>query len=165
MDLALAILPSRGVEVLQLAGEELYWILDAEKRPCILAGYGSTQPVKQAKVHFMIKFRVSTSVRGRSTPIFNVVFAKDDNPVRHTRVARKNVKVLATGIPLEPPWADKKALCTLGAWLSQYYLKHIVAAGEGFQQQGLKFRDAGYARSLQSKCQQEGECGEESDDD
>lgn len=123
MDIALGSLRARKTPMLKVEG--LSWILDQNLRPAIIVGYGTNDPEKMSSIHHIIKFHV------RERPIFNVVSAKEDYSVKHTRVATLSVVIYDEKIP-EPNIRAARD------YLEDQYKSFVVDVAEAFRGRGFE---------------------------
>ncbi|CAD0110054.1 unnamed protein product [Aureobasidium uvarum] len=123
MDIALGSLRARNTPMLMVEG--LYWILDANLRPAIIAGYGTNDPEKMSSIHHIIKFHV------RQVPIFNVVSAMEDYAVKHTRVATVNVVIYDEKIPASDIVAAR-------GYLTGQYMSYVLDVAAAFRNRGFE---------------------------
>jgi hypothetical protein len=128
MDIAIGSLRARNTPMLKVEG--LYWILDQNLRPAIVAGYGTNDPEKMSSIHQIIKFHVR-GVPRRRVPIFNVVSTIDDYAVKHTRVATPSVVLYDEKIPASTIKAARN-------YLEGQYIDYVLDVAEAFRGRGFE---------------------------
>jgi hypothetical protein len=128
MDIAIGSLRARRTPMLKVEG--LYWILDQNLRPAIVAGYGTDDPEKMSSIHQIIKFHVR-GVPKRRVPIFNVVSTIDDYAVKHTRVATPSVVLYDEKIPASTIKAARD-------YLEGQYIDYVLDVAKAFRGRGFE---------------------------
>lgn len=128
-----AILPESGFEVTHLEKGGLTWTSRNRGVPSILVGFATTIPTEKVKLKQMLIFHVTN----KGHKIFNNVEPGEEDPVKHTRVARCRVvewdDIILSKIGEIPESKDEERYIT--EWLAQHYLSNKDSAATQLSKQ------------------------------
>ncbi|KAF1344497.1 hypothetical protein BDV97DRAFT_55104 [Delphinella strobiligena] len=115
----------------------------------MLIGYGSSDLSDMECEDYIIGYQVN------GTSWNAVIKPKDKNPVKHTRTASRNTKVLDANIGLEPALGDKKQGMAINRFLREYYREWYKAAAKVFESHGSVVKSRNLAETDKAKAAEE----------
>lgn len=112
-------------------GTDLWWFIK-DNELWILVGYGSKNLEDHDSLDQIIGYRVGRNGGSHSA----IIQVRENNPVKYTRTACRNTKVLDEHIPFEPALGNPKKAKPINEYLNKYFVTHYQAAIAAMEDKG-----------------------------
>lgn len=119
-----------GYSLYRPTGSKLWWFFKNDDI-WVLIGYGSSDLSDMESEDFIIGYQVNV------TSWNAVIKPKDKNPVRYTRTASRNTKILDANIGLAPAFGNKQQGMVINLFMREYYYEWYKAAVKVFETNGF----------------------------